>query len=287
MRKRKLARNIYKLALDLVRDFQGLVLAILFSSYRAARLLNRVKRKSQGCMVLGNGPSLKGQLEFIKANRKEYDVLGVNFFCNSDAFWELKPDLYCIADPVVFNSSDAKDIIQQRVDQFVANFNAIDWDCFLFYPVHFNQGSILESIDNSFVKKTPYNSVPVSGKSYMIHCMYSLGLAMPTPESVIIPAIYLPLTLGFRKLILFGTDHSWISDFKVKADNSSSFCLDHFTGKEIDTQNDRSVSEFMLSQYRLFHSHDCLRWYADFKNCDISNATIDSFIDVYKKGYNL
>ena len=283
MLNRKVARKMANLVFDRIKDLQGILLVFLFSSLRVSIKLKRLQIWHESCMVLVNGPSLKNQINYIKSNRLTNELLAVNFFCNSDTFWELKPSLYCVADPLVFNDSEVNAVIQKRLEEFVTNFNAIDWNCRLFYPAHFSRDSILDLVDNPFVIKTPYNFVPVSGKSAIIQWLYSSGLALPTPESVVIPAIYLPITLGFKSLFLFGTDHSWIRDFRVNSDNTSSFGLDHFTGPESHTPNDRSVSQFMLSQYRLFDSHDSLRRYSDTMKCNIQNATLESFIDVYQK----
>lgn len=98
--------------------------------------------------------------------------------------------------------------------------------------------------------------------------------------------------MSFKNIHLFGVDHSWVTNLKVYKDNTSSFVLDHFqetvnggNRKDSKQKNDRSVSRFMLTQYRLFRSHEILQKYADFKKVKIINRTQNSFIDSYEKKY--
>ena len=154
---------------------------------------------------------------------------------------------------------------------------------------HFAKGQlkfhqvVLESIKNPLVKMHKYNSVPLSSTSKFIFHLYSRGLLLPVPESVIISSIYLAILLSFEKIHLFGVDHSWIKDLKVNEDNTTSIRLEHFGNSTDDTDNEKTLSKFMISQYRLFNSHEVLNTYSKHKNVQIINNTFASYIDSYKR----
>jgi hypothetical protein len=258
-------------------------LIFFFSSLKTSRRINNISTQKKKCMVLANGPSLQTEIDYVLSKRISYKIMALNFFCNSEYFIKLKPDYYCIADPVVFSSHEGALKLKSKVDFFIKSFNQINWECKLFYPGHFDTTIVLDKINNPFVEKIKYNSTPLTSKSKFIFFLYSKSLIMPVPESVIIASIFITINMAFKKIYLFGVDHSWITDFKVYQDNTSSFTLDHFDSKYLKTNNDRSVSEFMVSQYRLFKSHDVLEEYSNYRNTKIINKTLNSFIDSYEK----
>ena len=280
---RTLFKTIYNKLTNYLNVVKGLLLIMLFSSLKTSRRINNISTHKKKCMVLANGPSLQNDIDFILSKRISCNIMVLNFFCNSEYFKKLKPDYYCIADPVVFNSPEGALKLKSKLDFFIKVFNQIKWECKLFYPSHFDTTIVLDKINNPFVEKIKYNSTPLTGKSKFIFYLYSKSLLMPVPESVIIASIFITINMSFKKIYLFGADHSWITDFKVYEDNTSSFTLNHFDSKDIKTNNDRSVSEFMVSQYRLFKSHEVLDEYSNFRNTKIINKTLNSFIDSYEK----
>ena len=51
-------------------------------------------------MVLGNGPSLRGLLDGGRGGLRGRDLLAVNFAGRTVEFFDLRPGLYVLADPV-------------------------------------------------------------------------------------------------------------------------------------------------------------------------------------------
>lgn len=283
MKSRLLLKKIFFYIISFINIFKAIFLVFFFSSFKTATKIKKNKSKLKSCYLLANGPSLNKDLEVILLNKNDYEIMAMNFFCISPIFMKLKPSLYCIADPFVFNTMEGSNKLKKKVDSFISILNKVNWELKLFYPQHFNTKVVLDKIKNNYVIKIPYNSTPLSSSSIVNFKLYSMGLLMPVPESVIIASIFIAINMKFENIYLYGVDHSWISDFKVYKDNTSSFTLNHFHGEDSKTENDRSVSNFMLSQYRLFKSHEVLSDYSDYKGVNIINKTLDSFIDSYKK----
>ena len=279
---RNFIKVAYVLVFDVIQIFNSVLSVILFSSLTASKKIEKTK-KGGGCFVIANGPSLNEEVDYIKINREINSVLALNFFCNSKLFFGLKPEYYCISDPLVFNSKDGYERIPENIDRFIENFNKVDWNCTLFYPQHFKTSFILDKIKNDKITLRGFNSTPLYGKSKIIFHLFKKNLGMPIPESVIIAGIFLVINMGFKNVELFGVDHTWINDFKVSASNSSSFNLEHFYGSNTRTKSDRSVSEFLISQHRLFKSHEILETYSNYRNSNIINHTQNSLIDSYTK----
>lgn len=257
---------------------------ILFFSIPSIFKKNKISPlKFKTCIVLGNGPSIKEDLKEILDLSLNSEVMGLNFFCNSQEFQEIKPGLYCIADPVIFNSIKGKQILPNALEDFIKNFNKIDWYCELYYPRHFDRKHVLDKIKNPSVRKIPYNSTPLNSNNKLTHLFFKHGLGMPIPESVIIPSIFISINQGFKKIYLFGVDHSWARYLEVDDNNNCSFLLSHFWGNDSRTHSDRGMSDFFLSQHRLFSSHEHLKKYSDYRGMKIINKTKKSLIDSYDR----
>jgi len=263
--------------------FISFLAVLFFSSRSSASKIKKIKPKGKSCYVIANGPSLTKEIDFITNDRELNSILVLNFFCNSKMFFDLQPEYYCISDPLVFNSEDGYLRIPEVLDDFIINMNKVSWPCVLFFPQHFSTSFVLNKINNNNINFCTFNSTPLLGESKIVFNLFKRNLGMPIPESVIISGIFLAINIGYKKIDLFGVDHSWIRDFKVDASNSSSFFLAHFYGASSRTKNDRSVSQFLISQYRLFRSHEVLEHYARVNNITIINNTKDSLIDSYER----
>ena len=279
---RNLIKIVFNLVVYYINIINSLISVFLFTSIFVSRKMKNLK-KSGDCFVIANGPSLNDELDFIKKYRKSNSILVLNFFCNSNLFFSLKPEFYCISDPLVFNSNVGYKKIPDTIDNFIGNMNKVNWDCTLFFPQHFKTSFVLDKIKNENVKFQSFNSTPLYGKSTIVFNLFKKNLGIPIPESVIIAGIFLVINLGFKNIELFGVDHSWITDFKVDSTNSSTFNLKHFYGSNKRYKSDRSISEFLISQHRLFKSHEILEKYSKFRNSNIINHTQNSLIDSYEK----
>ena len=64
-----------------------LLLIILFSSFSVSSRLKKLRKKRRKeCMILANGPSLNQDIHLIIPYRTSYDIMVLNFFCNSEYF---------------------------------------------------------------------------------------------------------------------------------------------------------------------------------------------------------
>ena len=283
MDKRKVLKKLYSVALNLVTTIGDMLKVLIFS--KPLKLMNHVEQveSAENCLVLGNGPSIRNSLDEILKKRSTSQVMALNFFCNSEEFFLIKPEYYCICDPVIFNSNKGFDLLPSKMKSFIENLNEIDWICSLYFPSHFNHQYVLNKIENPNVKKIEYNSTTLNGKTKITNWFYRKNLGMPTPESVIIPAIFLSINNQFKRIYIYGVDHTWAKFIEVDENNNSSFLLEHFWGKDDRTKSDRNISSFFKSQHRLFNSHDQLEIYAKSRNIKIINKTNTSLIDSYDR----
>lgn len=92
--------------------------------------ISQVAADGERLIVMGNGPSLKRNIdedmELLMGSR----TMAVNFAANADEFFSLKPDYYIIADPHFFDGRSS----DPNVARLFERLNGmVDWDMTLLF----------------------------------------------------------------------------------------------------------------------------------------------------------
>lgn len=244
-------------------------------------------RKGRQLVILGNGPSLRHTIEEDFDLLMASDLMAVNFAANSPEFFRLRPKYYVMADAHFFNSI--------RTDKNVAklweNFGRVSWDMTLLLPSKFKHFAKPLMMHTQGIKTSYFNLTPVEGFKWLSHSIFSMGLGMPRPRNVLIPAIMEGIRMGYKKILLSGADHSWTKTLDVDKENFVVSIQPHFY--EDNEDEHRRVRE----TYKGLRLHDVLEsmtiafrgyWhiadYAKKKKVEIINITPGSMIDAFRKG---
>ena len=223
--------------------------------------------KDRDLFILVNGPSLKNSLCEIRAGLNDsVDVMTVNFMTNEDLFEEFRPKYHVISDMMFYNVTHLK----ERVDAFFENINKkADWPITLFVPYKFWKDKIwLKRFYNERILVQPFHSVePPLNKNFVIWAAkhHVLGCDWGT---VLHHCIMCGMYLGYKKILLYGADHTFFDGLCVNKNNQVCKRTAHFYDSDVESQ-------------KVFNGHDCLRVIADALECDIINKTPVSMIDSY------
>lgn len=240
------------------------------------------KTKNLSIVVIGNGPSANEFLE--KTYREKYiDSMALNFFGIDNMFFVIKPNYYCFADQNVFNSKAIPFVVKEKYELLLNSLAKVDWNMTIFIPSDFKNSKFIEDIKNLNLTILRFNITPLQSNGFFVNKIMDLGWGMTTSESVIISAIILAINLNYKEILLTGVEHSWVKELKVTMENKVTFMLRHFYKSDKRYDIAYSMAEFILSQYRLFKSHDKVAKYAKFKNVKILNTTKESLIDSYDR----
>lgn len=277
-------KSIYFFVTMLFETIISCIAVLVFSSFSInfkikKALLN--KRQINCCNVLGNGPSLDQFLSNDNISFSIQNSISVNFFCNSAQFITVKPNYYVISDPSVFNDDLSNNHLKDKILLLFSNMSKVDWDMILFIPYRFRKKKFIKKVTSKYIKVILYNDTPVKGFEKVMNLIYKYNLGMPISESVLISAIYIGINLKFKNIKLYGVDHSWLKDVRVDNDNSVSIGFDHFNGETNRVVINTDLTDFLLSQARLFNSHRLLKGYAEYSQIDVFNMTENSYIDSY------
>lgn len=280
----------------------------------------RAKRTTQGCVVMGNGPSLATDLKVQYDEIARCTKVCVNNFARSEYFEQLRPEYYVLADGNYFSPkvrriladiatgrtstysrrtieyySYVKEISDSTLDNLL---NKTSWPLSLFLPLQGMLDADLRWLEskNPNIRIVPYSMTPLSvGPSWLRHVLYQGSLGMPRAETVLVPAIFLALQLGHHPVYVLGADHSWHENFVVGADNVVSMKDPHFY--DADDANPRTVpvvkdyltgetwklSEQWRSMAHAFESHQALDAYARSLGVRVYNSCSRSFLDTYER----
>lgn len=242
--------------------------------------------RSKNIIILANGPSLKQELSSKTINFQESEIFVLNDFARFSIFKEIKPRYYILADPFYFSNFD-----NVRNVGIQGAFNSIDWEMTLFIPFR-DAKKIKPRISNSNINLVFYHSEPYDGWKLIRHFLYKNNLSMPRIQNVLIPAIFISINMGFKKISLYGVDHSWTEELRVNSKNEVCFLYEHFfDNKKPELKPWHKgvglpiyrMHEILRDLAWMFDGYHNLREYADIRGCRVVNKTSHSYIDAFER----
>ena len=241
--------------------------------------------------ILGNGPSLAKELPGLMGRREEYDFMAVNFFAEDERFEELKPAYYLLSDPMFFRAT----AMQERVDNLYRLLaERVKWPMTL-YVQYYNPEKFdyRAALPNDNIRIVPFHTTLYEGFTSLRHWLFNRGLGSANYGTVVQVGELVALQLGYRRLELYGVDHTLLDGLCVDEDNRLCRRDSHYydAAPAAPTPVMRKVpaepytmAEYLAETAQLFRGHEILRDYADSLGAEIINCTAGSMIDAYKRG---
>lgn len=235
-------------------------------------------------IILGNGPSLRKNIDHDLQLLQHSDCLAVNFAANSPEFRSIKPKYYVLADPHFFGKADA----DPNVKRLIENLSSADFPLTLFIPSACGKYATLFNNENITIRTFPF--IAIEGYEWFENLMFDHKRGMPRPRNVLVPSIMLGIWLGYKEIYLLGADHSWLQTLSVNDRNEVVSIQPHFY-KE-DRQEEKRVKETYMnlhlhqvleSMMIAFRSYHRLQRYANYSGVHIYNATPSSMIDAFPR----
>lgn len=248
-----------------------------FSTARKFKKLN-VNKKNDSCYILGNGPSLKEELDKNIELFCNNDVIVINTMCKSPVYKVIKPKFYILLDPIIFDSK------WSEYDVVVDSLLNTDWEMILFLPINLcpkKYHSIFTA--NPHLKIVFFNYTRIVGFSNITFFLYKHNLGMPYLRNVMTQAIMCAINKGYKKVFLYGADHSWTRDLDADENNRIFIKDKHFY--EADVKRYLPVGmyrEYLYQHYVTFLSHHIMNKYSKYRGTRIINKTKFSFIEDYE-----
>lgn len=231
-------------------------------------------------IVMGNGPSLRDTIDSHGDSLRGCDTAAVNFAAVAPEFACLRPRHYVLADPHFFKGDDT------NLTRLWERLAMTDWPMTLHLPVG---GKVPVSLPVN-VDLQRFNMTPGEGSALITHPLYRLGLAMPRPRNVLIPAIMEGIRDGYGEIYIVGADHTWPHTLYVDDRNRVVTVQPHFyeeNPRELDRIAEAyagvRIHDVLGSMATAFRSYHSIREYAEKRGVKIYNATPGSLIDAFTR----
>lgn len=242
--------------------------------------------KGKTLIILGNGPSLRQTIDNKADWLGSHDLMCVNFAALSPEFRSLRPKYYVLADGHFFNSLAT----DSNVRKLWEGLSLVSWDMTLLIPSKFKHLAAPLLMHAPELKVRYFNLTPVEGFKWLSHQIYSLGLGMPRPRNVLIPAIMEGIRLGYREIYLCGADHTWTRTLSVDDENFVVSVQPHFyqdneeEHKRVrETYKGLRLHDVLGSMTVAFRSYWQIADYARSRKVKVINATPGSMIDAFER----
>lgn len=267
----------------------SLMYVLAFSSFKIKR---KIRKTNNHAIILGNGPSLAQDHQKIISliEGGEIDVWSVNNFGLSKEYQIFRPNFYVLADPNYWISTPSEQVESSRNALFDALNKKTHWQLHLYLPVDALNSGALRKINNVNIDVAFFNRTPVTGTPGIRNFLFNKNLGMPPPYNVLIAAIYLSLSCNYRKILLFGADHSWHEEIAVDTNNNLLVSQKHFydTDHSADPIYKKKDTPFTISSIFIrwglvFSQYEVLNNYALSKKIDIFNLSSKSYIDAFRR----
>jgi hypothetical protein len=284
--------NKLKIILYIVSDIIITIFSIARSLFTHRLVYQNDIQLNKPASILGSGPSLKEEL--MNNSFSSSDVWVVNDFAISEYYSKIKPKYYIFADPDYWiESSEPNNQREEVFNQITMN---TDWDMVILFPNKALRNCSLLNIAknnlkikilgfNTFIFKLHNTSITNFNLKY--------NLTAPT-QNVIAAAIYIAINLGYKRIEIFGADHSWTEDLRVNNKNQVCLIDRHFYDSENQiyylkpwkkaAANDFfSMYEILKTLSNIFLQYEYLQRYAIENDVTVNNCTPNSFIDSFQK----
>jgi len=164
--------------------------------------------KSNNCVILVNGPSLKKDILMAikKIEQKKSDVMCVNYTALNDIFFQVKPNLYALADPMFWRT----DVTQEFVDKnniLFDTFKSAKWKIKFLIPEEgfemvkrrLGSGSLHSCVP------IPVNSAPIKNMDTLLSMLDKM-LCTPIYGNVLILSLYYSVMSQYKDISVYGAD---------------------------------------------------------------------------------
>lgn len=276
--------------LQFVYDFIDTILSIIrlliFSRFKRTI---KIACKHEGCIILGNGPSLVQTMNECREKWDDYDLVAVNHMAQSEQYVEYKPSIYILCDPAFwFAFVKGFEFHKERVEKtYQAMLEKTDWPMQLYIPYQAKGVINKQLASNKNISIYYFNKTKFEGFSWLKYIIYNKQWGMVRPQNVLNAALMLMIYSGYKTIYLVGANNDWLRRIWIDEHNNFRNSDIHFYPEEKkETEvctSSVKLHQILLSQYFCFKNYVDIEEYAQQRQVKILNACLESFIDAFEK----
>ncbi len=283
--------------LNLAFDIIKFILKLLqtkFTNFGSPLRISFEKQKSKKSIIIGTGPSLIKDIHEINNYKKDNcDFFAVNFFANTDTFFQLKPNYYFLADKLFWSEDLNKNFLQLRNNTY-QKLKKINWKISILCPesgYNYIKSSLLDNPNISFIK-IPEKSINLTTKKMQLYALRNRFFSIANVNSMV-TLLWYSIMCNYKEIYLYGIDFSGFKSITVdQKTNYVSVPVKHFyknskaekdSSNKYNSKSNKSLSERLYQNYRVLKFTDLLNELAVAKNINVVNRSSFSYIDSFKR----
>lgn len=274
--------------------YQSLIsLLRVFFRFRFTSDLKKIVPSGEELVVLGNGPSLRSDLNDHPAFFRDKPFMCVNQFVLSDDYEHIKPQFYILLDIGYYRENTIPRVAEVREKVKEALIRKTTWPITLLCPAEGRNSRFHRDLASSGipVRFAFFNRTVIDGIKPVRHWLYRRQMGMPPPQNVLIGALMTGLACGFKRIIFLGADHSWHLGLEIGADGKLVSAEHHFYDKEPwkvavhhpETLQRATIHDYFFNLFRTFRSYHLIQEFAKSIGVRIINASSVTFIDAFER----
>ena len=244
-------------------------------------------------ILLGNGPSLKDDIEKVIEESKESEVYVLNYFAVTNYFLKIKPEYYVLTDRM-FWSQNANEDIKKDNEELYFHLDKVDWRMNLICPESGFEWISNRLRANKNIKVLKVHSVNIEFKTEKIN-LFALNKNFITPHFIngLVMVLWHAIYKNSIDIEIYGADFSLFKEYYIdqktndlytsashfykntKAQDNASFKYPNETKKMLHTR--------LYQQWSSFYQMYLLSKIAKMKQIKITNLSSNSFLDSFER----
>jgi len=290
-------KNIIKLAKFIFKSIETVPFLILsIGTFILFGILGRSISAKQisntKCVVLGNGPSLKNDINALLLEENT-DFLCVNHFADSEFYKKLKPKSCFFVDPYFWRNDTSAEFKSKRKATFQNIIEKTTWPLNIYVPYSANRAYFKDIFLNcEFITLTFYSCGSVKGlPSTLSNVLLDTGMFVPLGINVLTQATFSAVRSGYQDVYIYGADSSWHQSLSLDQKTNELFMVrEHFYGESLEpvfkdhskTVRSSVADELMFVSLAL-RTYMQISDYAKFIGVHVYNGSSLSWIDAFDR----
>ena len=251
------------------------------------------QEKFDKTIVLGNGPSLKVDMDMVLEKSLYSEIYALNYFAVTEYFKEIRPEYYVLTDRM-FWDQNANSNIKKDNEKLFSCLDKVDWKMnIVCHETGFKK--IYERLkDNKNIKVLGVHSVNIKFNNEKIN-LYALNKNIATPHFInaLVMVLWHAIYRRRKDIEIYGADFSMFKEYYIDQKTNELYSsFSHFT-KNTEAQND-AVNKYPGEQKKMLHTRMYQQWsgfyqmyllsrLARINNIKIINYSSNSFLDCFDR----
>ncbi len=276
-------------------DLFLLIAAVFYSAFKFKKVSgtgweNNYYKKT---ILLGNGPSLKDDIEKIIEESNISEIYVLNYFAVTNYFWKIKPECYVLTDRMFWSQNVNEDIKKDNEELF-NSLDKVDWKMNLICPESGFKWISDRLKQKNNIKVLKIHSVNIEFKTEKIN-LFALNKNLITPHFIngLVMVLWHAIYKRRMDIEIYGADFSLFKEYYIDQKTNDLYTSASHFYKNTKAQDNASykypnepkkmLHTRLYQQWSSFYQMYLLSKTAKMRQIKITNLSSNSFLDSFER----